>query len=85
MRVPTEACEFSTEACVKRPLKRASEGDASELAGIVFLGAESRFRKLSRASEGASRTHPPGSSFGASKLRGGGGGEASGNPAKVNV
>jgi hypothetical protein len=59
-------------------LKRASEGDASEMAGIVLKSLEAHFQKLSRASEGASRTHPPGSSFGASKW--GGGGEASGNP-----
>jgi hypothetical protein len=55
-------------------LKHASEGDASEMAGIVLKSPEARFQKLSRASEGAFRTHPPGSSFGASK-RGGGGGE----------
>jgi hypothetical protein len=79
MRVPMEVCAFSLEACVKRPLKRASEGYASELVGIGFFGAEARFQKLSRASEGASRTHLLGSSFRASKR--GGWGEASGNPA----
>jgi hypothetical protein len=58
--------------------KRASKGDASEITGIVLKSPEARFEKLSRASEGASRTHPPGSSFGASKR--GGGGEVFGNP-----
>jgi hypothetical protein len=58
-------------------LERASEGDASEITRIVLKSPEAHFQKLSRASEGASRMHLPGSSFGASKR--GGGGEASGN------
>jgi hypothetical protein len=53
-------------------------GNASKMAGIAIFQGESRFLFLSRASEVDSGTHPPGSSFRASK-RGGG---ASGNPGK---
>jgi hypothetical protein len=56
-------------------LERASEGDASEITRIVLKSPEAHFQKLSRASEGASRMHPPGLSFGASKRGGGGGGK----------
>jgi hypothetical protein len=75
-RPPKGAPKISERA--SKFLKRASEGDASEMAGIVLKSPEACFQKLGRASEGASRTHPPGSSFGVSKQ--GGVGEASGNP-----
>jgi hypothetical protein len=40
---PLEACMLSLEACVKRPLKRASEGDASEMAGSMLKSPKARF------------------------------------------
>jgi hypothetical protein len=70
-RPPKRAPEIWKRA--SKFLERASEGDASEIPGIVLMNPEARFQILSRASEGASRTHPPGSSFGASKPGGGGG------------
>jgi hypothetical protein len=60
-RPPKHAPEIWKRA--SKFLERASEGDASEITGIVLKSREACFQKLSRASEGASRTHPPGSSF----------------------
>jgi hypothetical protein len=73
---PSEARFRNFEARFKNFEARFRE-NASKKAGIAFSEGESRFSFLSRASEDASGTHPPGSSFGASKR---GGGEASGNP-----
>ena len=69
--------EAPSEARFKNFEARFRE-NASKKAGIAFSEGESRFSFLSRASEDAYGTHPPGSSFGASKR----GGEAFGNPGR---
>jgi hypothetical protein len=78
MRVPSEACAFSSEVCVKR----ASEGGASEKPGIVILGTEVHFRKIESCFRGSFQDAPAQIELrGFEAGGGGGGGEAFGNPA----